>query len=156
MKNLLALGVALLVCFAVAGLGGWWTMGGLREWYPTLVKPSWNPPNWVFGPVWTALYAMMAVASWMIWKRRDHPGALMALGVFGVQLFLNLAWSGLFFGLRNPGWAFADILALWVAIATVIVLAWPVDRAASLLLIPYLGWVTFATALNFSIWQINA
>jgi tryptophan-rich sensory protein len=140
------------VCFFAAFLGARATMGAVVTWYPTLVKPSWNPPAWVFGPVWTLLYAMMAVAAWLVWRRVDWG---VALTVFGVQLALNVAWSFCFFALRNPLAGLVDILLLWVAIAVTMVLFWRVDRLAGWLLVPYLFWVTFATMLNFSIWRLN-
>ena len=99
---------------------------------------------------------MMGVAAWLLWGRRDRPGAPRALGLFLLQLGLNLAWSGIFFGLRSPGGAAAEIVVLWGAIAATIAAAWPVDRRAALLLAPYLGWVSFATALNLAIWRLNS
>lgn len=156
MKSALALLTSFVVCFTVAGLGGWLTAGGLREWYPSLVKPSWNPPNWIFGPVWSTLYAMMAVAAWLVWRRRDRSGSNLALGLFAVQLVLNFAWSGIFFGMRQPGWAFAEILVMWIAIVATIASFWPIDRRAAALMVPYLAWVSFASFLNFTIWRLNA
>jgi len=151
----LVLGLFYLVCFLAAGLGSLFTMVSLGGWYPALVKPSWNPPSWLFGPVWTVLYAMMAVAGWLVW-RRGGPGGRTALQLFAVQLVLNVGWSAVFFGLQLPGLAFAEILVLWVAIAATLRTSWRVSRAAGILLVPYLLWVSFAAVLNFAIWRLNA
>jgi len=156
MKSAIALIVSLAICFAVAGIGSWVTAGGLREWYPSLAKPSWNPPNWIFGPVWSTLFAMMAVSAWLLWEQRERTGAHRALGLFALQLALNFAWSGIFFGVRQPGWALVEIVVLWVAIAATIAASWSVDRRASALLIPYLGWVAFASFLNLTLWRLNS
>jgi len=150
-----ALLLAIAICFAVAGLGAAATDTSLDTWYRTLEKPSWHPPDWVFGPVWTVLYVMMAVSAWLVW-RANHERKWIALSLFGVQLLLNLAWSGVFFGLQQPDMAFAEILVLWTAIAGTIAAFWQQARVAAVLLVPYLAWVTFASALNFAIWQLNA
>jgi len=142
----------LLITFAVAGVSGMATSGSVREWYPTIIKPSWNPPGWVFGPVWTILYAMMAVAAWLVWRKTGWSGALVW---FAVQLALNAAWSPLFFGLHRIDLALVDIVALWVAITGTLVAFWKVSPLAGGLLIPYLAWVSFATALNFTLWRLN-
>ncbi len=155
-KNLVGLILALAACFAVASLGGIWTSQGLRNWYPALAKPPWTPPNWVFGPVWTLLYVAMAVASWLVWKRGIASDVKMPLRLYGFQLLLNLAWTAIFFGLRQPGWAFGEIVLLWLSILATIVTFWPVSRVASGLLVPYVLWVSFASALNFAIWRLNA
>jgi len=125
------------------------------EWYASLKKPAWNPPGWVFGPVWTALYAMMAVAAWLVWRRGGFSTHRKPLVIFLVQLVLNAGWTPLFFGLHSPGLAFAEIVLLWLAIAATIVVFRPVSRTAMLLLVPYLAWVSFATALNFALWRLN-
>ena len=151
----LALGLFFLACFLAAGLGSLFTMGSLGSWYAGLAKPSWNPPNWIFGPVWTALYAMMAVAGWLVWRRGGSQSRI-ALRWFAIQLALNVGWSAVFFGLQLPGLAFLEIQVLWVAIAATLVTSWKVSRAAGILLAPYLLWVSFATILNFAIWRLNA
>lgn len=133
-------------------------MGGLfmpGEWYASLQKPSWNPPGWIFGPVWTALYTMMAAAAWMVWRRGGWEKQRKPLLVFLVQLALNTLWTPLFFGLHQPGLAFAEIVLLWLAIVATIVVFRPVSGAAMLLLVPYLAWVSFAAALNFTLWRLN-
>lgn len=125
------------------------------EWYASLQKPSWNPPGWIFGPVWTALYTMMAAAAWMVWRRGGWEKQRKPLLVFLVQLALNTLWTPLFFGLHQPGLAFAEIVLLWLAIVATIVVFRPVSGAAMLLLVPYLAWVSFAAALNFTLWRLN-
>lgn len=155
MKNALALILLLALCFGVAGLGGYWTSSTVGTWYQTLRKPSWTPPGWIFGPVWTLLYAMMAVAAWLIWLRRSESGTTLALTLFAIQLAFNLAWSGLFFALKSPAAGLADILLLWLAILATLLAFWRISTPAGLLLLPYLLWVSFATALNFALWRMN-
>ncbi len=147
-----------LACFiaacCLAALPGAWFRPG--EWYERLRKPSWNPPNRLFGPVWTILYLMIAVAGWLIWRQAGFAGAGLPMAAYASQLILNAAWTPLFFGLHRPGLGFADIALVWVSIIATIVLFYPIHAAAALLLVPYLTWVTFAAALNFSIWRQNA
>jgi len=143
----------LLLCFSAALVGGLFMPG---EWYAQLRKPSWNPPNWIFGPVWTALYALMAVAGWQVWRLARGEARTLALALFLGQLVLNAAWSPLFFGLRAPGLAFAEIIMLWIAILGTIRAFWPLHRLAAALLFPYLAWVTFAGFLNFTLWRLNS
>ena len=152
-RQTLALVGWVLLCFAAAAFGGLFMPG---EWYASLKKPSWNPPGWVFGPVWTALYTMMAVAAWLVWKRGGWASQRRPLMLFLVQLALNAAWTPLFFGLKKPGWAFAEIVLLWLAIAATIVAFRPTSRAATLLLVPYLAWVSLAAVLNFTLWRLNS
>jgi benzodiazapine receptor len=151
----LGLIVLVTICFAAAGIGGAVTTPKIDNWYATLTKPSWNPPNWVFGPVWSALYLGMAVAAWLVWRQGGLAGAAWPLVLFGVQLVLNVLWSCLFFGLRNPFAAFVEVLALWVAIAATMVAFWLRATVAGILFVPYLAWVSFASALNFAIWRLN-
>ncbi|MFP4056147.1 MAG: TspO/MBR family protein [Candidatus Brocadiia bacterium] len=155
-RDALMLAGFVAACFAAAGLGSLFTTPAVRSWYPAIAKPPWGPPDWVFGPVWTALYAMMAVAGWLVWRARGFAGAPWALGLFGAQLVLNAAWSPLFFGLRAFGAAFAEIVVLWLAIAATMVCFFRAVPAAGWLLVPYLAWVGFASALNFAIWRLNA
>lgn len=124
------------------------------EYYARLDKPAWAPPTWLFGPVWTALYAMIGVAAWLVAKR-GGSGARPALGMWAVQLALNAAWTPIFFGLRSPGLALAEIVAMWVAIAATTMAFFARRTAAGALLLPYLAWVTFAAILNFEIWRRN-
>jgi tryptophan-rich sensory protein len=127
------------------------------DWYASLAKPDWTPPTWVFGPAWTILYVMMALAAWRLWRRRHaRPReSRRALALFAVQLALNLAWTPVFFGMQRPDLALLVIVLLWAAIAATIVAAWRACRTAAALLVPYLAWVTFATALNMAIWRLN-
>jgi len=156
MVNFLKLVVAVAIPLLVAGLSGFATAQGVREWYPTLVKPSFNPPSWVFGPVWTLLYLMMGIAAFLVWQKGWESGAVKtALALFAIQLILNGLWSVLFFGMRSPGLAFAEILLLWISIGGTIVLFWRVAPIAGMLLLPYEAWVTFAVVLNGAIWILN-
>jgi len=125
------------------------------EWYESLAKPSWRPANWLFAPVWTVLYISVAVAGWMVWRDGGWPGAAGPLAMFALQLALNAAWTPLFFGLHRPDLAFYEIVVLWLSIAATITFFYPLSKPAALLLVPYLAWVTFAAALNFSVWQLN-
>jgi tryptophan-rich sensory protein len=143
----------LALCFAASATAVFVSTSG---WYAQLVKPAWNPPAWIFGPVWTVLYAMMAVAAWLVWRHGGWKANGRALGLFLLQWLLNALWTPLFFGLHRPGLAFADIAALWVTLAVTVVCFWRVRRVAGVLLLPYLAWVTFAAALNFAVWQLNA
>jgi tryptophan-rich sensory protein len=128
------------------------TAPALPEWYPALRKPSWTPPGWVFGPVWTLLYPLVAVAGWLAWREgRARTGGLLYL----LQLALNAAWPWLFFAERRPDLAFACIVVLWLAILATTFAFWRVSRGAAALLLPYLAWVGFAAALNYAIWQMN-
>ncbi len=144
----------LLLCFAIAAAGGLANSYGLTDWYPALIKPSFNPPNWLFAPAWTVLYAMIAVAGARL-VLSPSQGKAPAITAFAVQLALNAAWSWVFFYGHAIGAALGVIIALWLAIAATIGLAWPKDRMASALLIPYLAWVSYATLLNGAIWRLN-
>jgi len=152
-RQILALVGWVLLCFAAAAMGGLFMPG---EWYASLRKPAWNPPGWIFGPVWTALYTMMAVAAWLVWRCGGWAAQRRPLALFLVQLALNALWTPLFFGLHRPGLAFAEIVLLWLAIAATLVAFRPVSRAAAWLLAPYLAWVSFATVLNLTLWRLNA
>lgn len=143
------------LALGAGGLGGFATSSSVQSWYPALAKPDWNPPAWVFGPVWTALYVLMGLAAGAIWSMASSRDRNVALTVYGVQLALNIAWSFLFFGMRNPGAAFAEIVALWLAIVATMVLFWRKKVWTGVVLLPYLAWVTFASGLNFAIWQLN-
>ena len=147
--------VSVAVCLATMAVGALLTAAGVRDWYPTLTKPAWTPPDWLFGPVWTALYLMMAVAAWLVWRRDAGEKTRTALSLFAAQLVLNAAWSGLFFALRSPAAAFADIVALWCVLAATVAAFARVSAPAAAILIPYLAWLTYATALNGAIWGMN-
>jgi translocator protein len=140
------------VTFAVAAMGGLFLPG---DWYARLQKPAWNPPSWIFGPVWTALYTIMAVTAWLVWKRGGFAGQRRALLFFLLQLLFNALWSPLFFGLHLPGLAFVDLVLLWLALLATVAAFWKAHRLAGAMLLPYLAWVTFAGALNFAIWRLN-
>lgn len=147
-----------LVLWIMGSLAAGWVGSAFMPgaWYESLVKPAWTPPSVVFGPVWTALYIMMGTAAWLVWRRAGFSGAAVVLGLFIAQLVLNTLWSWIFFGLRNPGAAFIEIIVLWVAILAVLIGFWRVRTAAGVLLLPYLAWVTFAAGLNMQIWRLNA
>jgi benzodiazapine receptor len=158
MKNWNALWMLVLfiaVCFVVAGIGAIATSSSVSDWYPTLRKPSWNPPPWIFGPVWTTLYLMMAAAAWLIWRRLGFAGGAVPLGLFALQLALNGLWSPLFFGLRSPWAGLVGIVPLWAAIGATLVSFWRISPPAGALLVPYWLWVSFAAFLNFTIWKLN-
>jgi tryptophan-rich sensory protein len=153
MKSLLGLLGWLAVSLSAALIGSRYMPG---EWYASLVKPSWNPPNWIFAPVWSVLYVLMGVSAWLVWRRVGFTGAGGAvLGLFLVQLVLNALWSHLFFGQHRPDLAFFEIAVLWVAILAVVVSFWRMDRVAGALMLPYLAWVGFAAVLNFVLWRLN-
>jgi benzodiazapine receptor len=144
--------VVLIFTFGAAGVGSRFPTG---KWYAALSKPRWNPPNWLFGPVWGILYILMAIAAWLVWRRIDLPGAGLALGLYAVQLGLNAAWSWLFFGRNQLGWALVEILMLLAAILATLIAFWRVDPVSGYLLLPYLLWVAFASFLNFTLWRMN-
>lgn len=150
MAAMFSLVVFIAIVAAAAITGGQFMPG---EWYAQLAKPSWTPPGWLFGPVWTVLYVMIALAGWLVW--RDGKRAAIPLALWGAQMVLNAAWSWLFFGLHRPGTALVEILVLLALIAAFALAAWPVSRTASILFVPYALWVSFATALNFAIWRLN-
>jgi tryptophan-rich sensory protein len=155
-RTLAGLAVSLAAPILVGATAGWATAQGVTDWYPALVKPSFNPPAWVFGPVWTVLYVLMGVACFLVWRGLPaSPSARRALAVYGVQLLLNFLWSFLFFGARSPGWAFAEICLLWLALIWTVALFFRESRWAGWLMTPYLGWVSFAAILNAAIWILN-
>ena len=153
LRSGLALAGWLVICFLAATVAGFFMPG---EWYAQLKKPSWNPPSWIFAPVWTALYTMMAVAAWLVWRRGGFAARRAALGLFLLQLLCNGLWSWLFFGLHRPALALVDIASLWLALLATTVVFWRVRLVAGLLLVPYLAWVSFASALNFALWRLNS
>ncbi len=155
MNRWLSLALFVLAAFSAAALGGWATGSGVSTWYLTLNKPAWNPPGWIFSPVWTVLYAVMAVAAWRVWLVRAQPGAGLVLRVWFAQLALNALWSLLFFGLRSPGAALVEIVIFWAVLLWLQLRLPRYDRFAALLWAPYLAWVSFASFLNFTIWRLN-
>ena len=151
----LALPAFILAAFAAGAIGSAATFENVRAWYPTLAKPGWTPPSWLFGPVWTCLYVAMGVAAWRVWRIATGSAARTVLGLYAAQLVLNALWSILFFGLRQPGLAFLEILLLWALIAALLPRWWRADRLAGLLWAPYVAWVAFASVLNGAIWWLN-
>ena len=141
-----------VLCFGASLLGGRVASTAFADWYTALAKPDWTPPGWVFGPVWTVLYALMAVAGWMVW-REGH--ARIPVLLFFLQLALNAVWPWIFFGFKRLDWAFYDIVAMTVATLATIVAFYPVRRRAALLLVPYFVWILFAGSLSLAVWRLN-
>lgn len=148
------LGLLIAICEAVGVTGGVITAKSIPHWYKKLKKPSFSPPSWVFGPVWTMLYALMGLSTFIITEKKA-AGQHVAISAFAVQLLFNFLWTFIFFGKRSPFAAFIDILFLWVAIVATVIFYWCISRKAALLLIPYFLWVTFASVLNLQIWKLN-
>ncbi len=144
------------VCLLAGVLGGIATESGMASWYQSLRKPTWNPPSWVFSPVWTTLYLMMGTAAWLVWRARGFAGAKSELRLFGAQLVLNALWSFLFFGLRAPLLALVELLVLMGLVLATLIAFWRVRPLAGALLVPYLAWVGFAAVLNATLWRMNA
>lgn len=151
----LSLVVFLLGCGGVSAIGGWATSTSVATWYTGLARPAFTPPDWVFAPVWTVLFLLIAIAGWRVWLRRRSCNVGAALTVYTIQLALNLGWSLLFFGMQRVDLATIKILLLWTAIALNLLLFVRIDRIAGLLLAPYLLWVSFAALLTVRIWQLN-
>jgi len=153
--QVIALVIFLVICFITAGIGSMATTPNIDSWYKNLAKPSWTPPNWLFGPVWAILYITMAVSAWLVWRDAGLSKAAIPLALFALQLILNALWSWLFFGSHNPSAAMIEIAALWLAILATIIIFWKVTPLAGALMLPYIAWVTFASALNFAIWRLS-
>jgi tryptophan-rich sensory protein len=145
----------LAICFSAAGIGSWFTAGEIAGWYRTLARPSIAPPNWVFGPVWTLLYALMAIAAWQVWLAAPSNSRTWGLSLFLVQLGLNLAWSWIFFHAHQIGFALTEVILLWAAIGVTTLVFSRVAPVSALLMAPYWAWVTFASLLNAAYWRIN-
>lgn len=145
----------IVFCLALEAIGGYWTSQTVSTWYPLLKKPFWTPPGWVFGPVWTILYIMIALSGWLIYKEKHSYQRSLALGFYGSQLTLNLLWSFFFFYLKSPFLGLIDIVLLLLLILSTIITAWSVRPLAAILLIPYLIWVLYATTLNAGIWWLQ-
>jgi tryptophan-rich sensory protein len=154
MNKYLKLFISLLLPQIAGGLGAFFTLSSVQSWYLTLNKPSWNPPSWLFGPVWTTLYVLMGIACYLIWKS-EHPRKKQVLTLYFLQLFLNFLWSPAFFGVQNPMLGMLVIVPLWAAILACILLFRKINGWAALLMIPYLLWLSFATVLNATIWYLN-
>ena len=179
MKNIVKLIISILICELAGVAGSIFTAPAIKTWYALLVKPSFNPPNWVFAPIWTTLFLLMGIALYLVWSKNWHievkagqaeqktwnplsrklfTGSWReenAIAIFVLQLALNILWSVIFFGLKEPGFAFFEILMLWFAILYTIANFWRISKPAGLLLLPYILWVTLAAVLNFSLWQLN-
>ncbi len=149
MQSYMSAAAFALVTLAAAAVGSIFMPGA---WYESLAKPWWTPPNWVFPPAWTVLYILIAIAGYRVFMQQGLGPAVI---VWGISLVFNAAWSYIMFGQHQIGWAVVDVIAMWLSIVTFIVLAWPVDRTAALLFLPYLAWVTYAAALNIQIWRLN-
>ena len=156
MNNAVKLIISIVIPVAVGATAGFFTATGIDSWYQTINKPSWNPPSWIFAPVWTTLYVMMGIALYLVWKS-DSSDILKktAISLFAVQLILNFFWSFIFFNQQQPGWALAEIIAMWIFILLTIFAFAQVSKPAAWLLVPYISWVSFATVLNYTIWQLN-
>ena len=153
-KQVIGLVGWLVVSFATSAIGAVASIQA-KSFYTQLTQPSWAPPSSVFGPVWFVLYALMAIAAWLVWRSGGFRANRAALSLFLVQLALNALWSWLFFAWHYGAWAFADIVLLWGLIVVTLICFWRVRPLAGVLLIPYLLWVSFASALNYSVWQFN-
>ena len=155
-KNILTLAGCVLICLAVGFIGSVFTTPAIGSWYAFLNKPSFNPPAWIFAPVWTLLYILMGIALFLVYKKiKENKAVRPAVIIFFVHLFLNFSWSLVFFGLKMIPLAFANIIILWLLIAYLIIIFWKIDKRASILLWPYLAWVSFASVLNYSILMLN-
>ncbi len=155
-RNIFKLVIAVVISELAGAIGSAFTIPAIPTWYATLAKPALSPPNWVFGPVWTALYFLMGVAAFLVWKKAgERKEVKFALGAFGIQLVLNALWSIVFFGLHSPGLALVNIAALWFAILWTKIIFWKISKPAAYLLAPYILWVTFAAYLNYAIWNLN-
>ncbi len=155
MKNTISLIISVLICQSAGLIGSIFTGPAIPNWYANLNKPGFNPPSWVFAPAWLLLYTLMGIAAFLVWQKREEPLAKTALIIFAIHLIFNALWSVLFFGLKNPGLAFIEIIILFLLILTLIILFYKIDHCAAYLLIPYLLWVSFASILNYSIFRLN-
>jgi len=145
--------VAILICELAGGLGSIFNIKAIPRWYDKLKKPNFNPPNWIFGPVWTLLYLLMGISLYFVLI--SSANISLALIIFGIQLILNIFWSGIFFASHKPGWAFVEIIFMWIFIVLTLFVFYPISHIASYLLVPYLVWVSFASVLNFYVWELN-
>jgi len=155
-NNTLKLIIAIAVSELAGIIGSVFTMPSIASWYAGIVKPAFNPPAWVFGPVWTTLFALMGIAAFLVWKKGlERKDVKIALAIFIGQLVLNTLWSIIFFGLHSPGVAFIEIIFLWIAISATIIAFAKISKLAAWLLVPYILWVSFAAYLNCAIWMLN-
>ncbi|MDQ3017903.1 MAG: tryptophan-rich sensory protein [Bacteroidota bacterium] len=155
-SNTVKLIIAILICEGTGILSGFLSNSGRGTWFDSLVKPEWNPPSYLFGPVWTFLYLLMGISLWLIWKSQaPESQKKIAMWLFAVQLFLNFWWSMIFFKFHSIGLAFAEIIMLWVLILFTIISFSKISKPAAWLLVPYIAWVSFASILNYTIWMLN-
>ena len=155
-KDILKLVISIVLCQLAGFLGSLFTIPAIPTWYETLKKPFFTPPNWIFSPVWISLFILMGISLFMVWQKQNHPLFKITLLFFSTQLIFNIFWSATFFGLRSPLLGLIDIVLLWIAILLTIQYCFKISRVAGLLLLPYIGWVSFAVFLNFSLWILNA
>ena len=156
MKNWLKFIISIVLVWVVGVSGSLFTASSVNSWFPSLVKPSFNPPSWVFGPVWTILYIMIGISLYLVWiTKANKILKKKSYWIFGIQLVLNAMWSIAFFGLQNPGLAFIVIVLLWISIILTMVEFYKIRKSAGYLLVPYFLWVSFASVLNFAIWILN-
>ena len=156
MNNLVKLVISVAIPVSVGAISGFFTVSEVGGWYQTINKPSWNPPGWIFGPVWITLYIMMGIALYMVWKTDADPGLKKtAIVIFAIQLMLNFFWSFIFFNQHQVGWALVEILGMWIFILLTIFAFAKVNNNAAWLLVPYISWVSFASILNYAIWKLN-
>ena len=154
--KIIKLVAAILICQAAGIIGSVFTAPNIQTWYASVEKPPFNPPNWLFAPVWTVLFLLMGISLYLVWDKGVKNGKVrIALSVFAAQLVLNVVWSVLFFGLQSPLYAFVEIMILWIAIAFTIFTFYRISKRAGLILVPYLLWVSFAMVLNYYIWVLN-
>ncbi len=157
MSNTAKLIIAILIPLTIGFTSGFFTAGNVSGWFQTIQKPSWNPPSWIFGPVWTTLYILMGIALFLVWKSDATESVKRtAIILFAAQLVFNFFWSLIFFEMHQPGWAFAEIVVMWVLILLTIFSFGKISSLAAWLLVPYISWVSFASILNYTIWRLNS
>ena len=148
--------ISIVICQLAGIIGSFFTAPNIPTWYAGVNKPWFNPPNWLFAPVWTILFVLMGISLYLIWEKGiEKKNVRLAVSVFGIQLFFNTIWSLLFFGLQNPMLAFFEIIILWLSILATIFLFYKLSKPAAFMLVPYIAWVTFAAVLNYYIWILN-
>jgi benzodiazapine receptor len=154
--EIIKLVLSIIACQLAGVVGSVFTTPAIPSWYAALKKPPFTPPNWLFSPVWITLFALMGISAFLVWRKGlDEEGVKTAVGIFVIQLILNILWSIMFFGLRSPLAGLVEIACLWIAILVTILYFWRISIPAGILLVPYILWVSFAAVLNFSIWRLN-
>jgi translocator protein len=154
-SDILSLAICIALPLIVGSISGIATSGNITTWHATLNKPVFNPPNYLFGPVWTVLYLLMGISLFMIWRSPSGDARNYALAIFSIQLVLNFAWSFIFFHFKQTGWAFVEIILIWISVLAMIIIFYRINRTAAFLQVPYLLWVSFASVLNGAIWWLN-